>query len=1601
MSKKILLVMYVLLAGAAIFFFCTSPKNPFNDSNNSKIYLALKDSNNRTAQSLSLTDTIGNTESIGVCPYLYSFVDSVTITILTSSNDTDTAFVVRNFVSDADTQWYDVTFRSKGTMTVKVMAYIRPATQYPLTGVIAVLPAKIVLADMPQTVTVSQDSSTFLTVSVASGHAPYRFQWFHESTAVTSIRTSSLANDTFFIRNAAFMDSGMYSCIVLDEWGDSAKSTTTALKVASTPVVRANRKPSLHVSGRINILNTEICSLTVSTDDPDSGQVLTVSLIKGPASDSFANNLFTWHPSAGYLGTDTAIFVVKDNGTPVLSDTARIAIHVTATILPPDSVRGVTGLSRINGVFVFKWSKVANADAYAIYRSRDTSGFVLLTTVPDTMFTNAIGDTAFYYYVTATNSAASSPRSQLVHSTAINTAPKWSHDTISISMNRGASFSFTCSDSCKDANGDAVSYSLVLGGPTTDSLTAGIWKYAPSSTDSGPYQAKIKAWDGMDSSLLIILLNITVVNSSLSAPTLVLPADGAVDQVLSPLLVWNRVAAASTYSVQIASDSSFASIVDSDSMVTDTTRSVTGILNGATYYWRVKSKNAISTSAWSSRRSFTTILSIPSTPVLSTPANNASGEPLSTSLTWGIVSSATSYEVQVSTAADFATGVIADDSSLTTVSKAIVLPSNSTNYYWRVRAKNAGGLGNWSAPFNFTTIVATAGVPTLLTPANSATSVPLSITLSWGAVSGSTAYLFQVATTSDFSAGVIIDDSVASPAVSKAISLSLNNQQYYWRVKAKNAGGSGTWSAVSAFTTVVSASAVPVLTAPTSNATNVAVAPTLTWNVVTGAATYRVQISTVNTFATIYVQDSTLTAGSKAISGLSNSTKYFWRVNATNAGGTSAWTTDSFTTIIGTPAVPVLTAPADNATNVAVAPTLTWNAVTGAATYRVQVSTVNTFATIYVQDSTLTNGSKAFSGLSNSTKYFWRVNATNAGGTSAWATDSFTTIIGGPAVPVLTVPTDNAVNVSVTPALTWNTVTGAATYRVQVSTASDFSSVPVVDDSTLTTGTKTTSSLANNTQYYWRVNAKNIGGTSAWSTARHFTTMPAAPTISTQPLGQTANVGGKDTLNVTAAGSALSYAWHKKGADTTTKSTTAMLIFANLAYSDSGYYYVVVSNAGGNITSDSAKMTVHDNVPPTVVLKGKPDTAILLNASGTYTDPGLVSATDDRDGSVLGTKTQVGATVNLGVVGKYVVKWQVVDLTGNKDTASRTVRVMGWKAMPDIPVGGTGDHTSFSAVQTANGDLYVAYIDPTVNAVYVKKYIPSSNTWQAVGGQVGSASGTQIQMGLSWDKTIPYVAYYSGTVSVFKYNTTSNSWDTATSGTPGNCTNSNYYSNLGYSFKISPNGTPYMVTNPYGGNTRIYKTYSPSLCWDSAYTGQNDMGTAAATPFFLEMNAQGNAYVLYSNNSGTQVLYNNGTYWNPLWGLPDASLIYGIVMDESTPAIPYVLSGSEVWTPASGTWASLGTIFNSGGDASLVYSSYSKNIYVGYIYSNGGDTCYIKEYSGGSWNGFPQLTSGKIPVSNYSQIGTRICIGQSTYFMIYPKNDGILKIGGSMYQVIQ
>ncbi len=97
--------------------------------------------------------------------------------------------------------------------------------------------------------------------------------------------------------------------------------------------------------------------------------------------------------------------------------------------------------------------------------------------------------------------------------------------------------------------------------------------------------------------------------------------------------------------------------------------------------------------------------------------------------------------------------------------------------------------------------------------------------------------------------------------------------------------------------TILASPPIPVLNSPADGATDVSTALQLSWNVSTGATSYRLQVSKTNNFATLVLDSVNIIGTSVLVSGLQKSTIYFWRVDASNSAGSSPFSViRSFTT---------------------------------------------------------------------------------------------------------------------------------------------------------------------------------------------------------------------------------------------------------------------------------------------------------------------------------------------------------------------------------------------------------------------------------------------------------------------------------------------------------------------------------------------------------------------------------------------------------------------------------------------------------------------------------------------------------------------------------
>jgi hypothetical protein len=371
--------------------------------------------------------------------------------------------------------------------------------------------------------------------------------------------------------------------------------------------------------------------------------------------------------------------------------------------------------------------------------------------------------------------------------------------------------------------------------------------------------------------------------------------------------------------------------------------------------------------------------------------------------------------------------------------------------------------------------------PVLISPVNNASNVGLAPILTWHKASNDSLYIVQVSVSSSFQN--FVDNSFAADTLlGFPAAFFSNNTVYYWRVAAIKMGGQTTsfctpWT----FATVVAAPAAPVLTLPLNAAQNQPVSTTLSWSSVPTAASYRLQVSTNSAFTPTTYDTTGITTTTWAPTGLANSTLYYWRVAAVNAGGTTWSAPWSFTTIVAVPGVPNCLSPSAGAVNVAITAALVWSKITGVISYRTQIATDTGFTSLIKDSASESDTSLAWAGFANNTHYYWRVNSTNAGGASQWSLRSdFTTIVDLPSALTLVSPILNDTIRVDSIFLIWHADTPQVD-RYEVAYASDSAFTTPTIDSTITDTIKLVLNLQDNSIVWWRVMAHNAAGWGSWS----------------------------------------------------------------------------------------------------------------------------------------------------------------------------------------------------------------------------------------------------------------------------------------------------------------------------------------------------------------------------------------------------------------------------------------------------------------------------------------------------------------------------------------
>ena len=357
----------------------------------------------------------------------------------------------------------------------------------------------------------------------------------------------------------------------------------------------------------------------------------------------------------------------------------------------------------------------------------------------------------------------------------------------------------------------------------------------------------------------------------------------------------------------------------------------------------------------------------------------------------------------------------------------------SSTYTFSAKARNAENIETAvSSSVSGTTLIAPPASPANLI----ATATDRTVTVSWEAVSGASGYDIEVD-------GTILNNDTATAYTHTGLN---PGTPHTYRVRAKNEGGPGTWSSPITKSTLPGSPNIPV----NLNAIPLSTSITVTWNNVPGATGYDIEVDgelVSNGPNTNYIHNS-LTPG----------THHSYRVRSINPGGKSEWSGyANATTLLESVPVPVNVTTVPTLSNI----TLSWDAVTGASGYDVEVDGVtydNSVRTAYTHNN-----------LAPGTQHLYRVRAKKGGINSEWSAavvaSTLTNAFGTPASFKA-----NANDTSVE--LSWAAVPDATGYDLEIDGI-------VTDNGPETTGIH--SGLEPNSSHTYRVRARSAAQNSEWT----------------------------------------------------------------------------------------------------------------------------------------------------------------------------------------------------------------------------------------------------------------------------------------------------------------------------------------------------------------------------------------------------------------------------------------------------------------------------------------------------------------------------------------
>jgi len=410
-------------------------------------------------------------------------------------------------------------------------------------------------------------------------------------------------------------------------------------------------------------------------------------------------------------------------------------------------------------------------------------------------------------------------------------------------------------------------------------------------------------------------------------------------------------------------------------------------------------------------------------------------------------------------------------------------------YEWRVLASNSEYQTSYtSASFEVTSVEQgediSAVVVTLLAPSDDATVTSSSVNFNWEMVQGAENYVLQIATP-DFQnpIQIVVDETLTTTS----FQTDLLNEQYQWRVKAVNSSSETAYAMhdlrVDDSNSDDISDQIVSLLAPSENATLTDTEVSFTWQAITNATQYELQVAFPNfdnpqQFVVNQRFDNADTQSFELLEGV-----YEWRVKALNDDSETMYSTSSFDVVLGDDLSSQnvnLIAPSAGAVIDSNEINFTWGTLQAADDYRIQIATPNFTNPIQVVvDEVFPSASTQSFSLAEG-EYEWRVKASNTSSETPYSTNNFRVDLNAELsdqTVIIISPIDGFVTANTSINLQWEELTQATLYRVVIT---DLTTGDVFLEQTTPSGILGVNFVTGN--YSWKVRAENTSQNTPFTT---------------------------------------------------------------------------------------------------------------------------------------------------------------------------------------------------------------------------------------------------------------------------------------------------------------------------------------------------------------------------------------------------------------------------------------------------------------------------------------------------------------------------------------